>query len=220
MTKEQRAQIARANGAKSRGPKTKEGKAKSSRNALKAGTRAKKLAHFVPPHEAVLCHEDRKYYAHLIADLCEIYAPKSQTQMDLIRDIAIARTQIDRLHRCVTIHWNLALIDAANGPSRLAPELRELENTSTAIVQLLCGDSMLMKLNREIARLQQSLVRAERLLRHYSERTPQMNPTFTANKPLTENEPPIFIRENQPEVIAFFRRHYPARPIVVTEEAA
>lgn len=41
LTKEQRAAISRANGAKSKGPKTPEGKAITSRNALKAGISAK-----------------------------------------------------------------------------------------------------------------------------------------------------------------------------------
>lgn len=41
LTKEQRAAISRANGAKSKGPKTLEGKAITSKNALKAGISAK-----------------------------------------------------------------------------------------------------------------------------------------------------------------------------------
>ena len=56
MTKEERARIARENGAKSKGPVSDAGKAKSARNALKDGARANKFAHFVPPHEVVVCN--------------------------------------------------------------------------------------------------------------------------------------------------------------------
>ena len=72
MTREERARIARENGAKSHGPKTDAGKQKSARNALKDGARADKFAHFVPPHEVVVCNEDRNLYMQLVDDLVAI----------------------------------------------------------------------------------------------------------------------------------------------------
>ena len=78
MTKEERAKIARENGAKSKGPVTPEGKERSARNALKDGSRAEKFGYFIPPHEAVVCNEDPKQYQSLVEDLIAIYKPLNQ----------------------------------------------------------------------------------------------------------------------------------------------
>src|SRR5262245_55708082 len=112
MTKEERARIARENGAKSKGPKTEEGKAKSSRNGIKTGEFASKLAAFVPPDSAVLCNEERQAYYNLMDQLTQIYAPINQESMNLVRQIAIARWQIERLHKAITNVWNFALLHA------------------------------------------------------------------------------------------------------------
>ena len=154
MTKEERANIARENGAKSKGAKTEIGKARSARNALKDGSRAEKFACFVPPHEAVLCNEDRKQYESLVEDLIAIYKPLNQAAFALIGDMAAARWQIHRLNRCITTHWNLALISAGNKPNgNLAPELHELKAMADAAAELLSGNALVPKMNREIARL-------------------------------------------------------------------
>jgi hypothetical protein len=62
-----RAEASRRNGAKSRGPKTTEGKARSSQNALKHGFRAQK--------HVVLDDEDAAEFAALEAALVEELAP-------------------------------------------------------------------------------------------------------------------------------------------------
>ena len=91
MTKDERAKIARENGAKSKGPVSKAGKEKSARNALKTGERAEKYAHFVPPHESTLCNEDRKLYASSVEELVVIFKPMNQAGFDIVGDIANAR---------------------------------------------------------------------------------------------------------------------------------
>ena len=62
-----RAEASRKNGAKSRGPKTDEGKARSAQNALKHGMRAQKYL--------VLPDEDAAEFAELEAALVEELAP-------------------------------------------------------------------------------------------------------------------------------------------------
>jgi len=235
MSPEERARIARENGAKSRGPKTEEGKARSSRNAIKDGSRAEKLKHFVPPHEAVVCNEDREAYRDLVDQLVAIYKPYNQVAFQAVGDIAAARWQIDRLNLCITMHWNLALIAAAKKPSPvgLDPDLREIIIRVDASAHLLSGNSMLTKLNREIARLQQVIGCAERRIKFnhakFSDfaptrkQTQESEPEDVATEELSESEPaksdddlpPIFTSEDSPEVIAHYQREFPGRRIVI-----
>ena len=81
MTKEDRARIARENGAKSRGPITPEGKAQSRMNSIKTGEHAETLAQFVPPNSGILCHEDRKKFYALIHQLTQIYLPATHARI-------------------------------------------------------------------------------------------------------------------------------------------
>ena len=235
MTKEERARISRENGAKSKGPKTEEGKEKSARNALKDGARAEKFAHFVPPHEVVVCNEDRKAYMQSVDELVAIYKPLNQAAFACVGDMAAARWQIRRLSQCITIHWNLALIAAGNKPAggNLAPELFEVKAIADASAELLSGNSVLTKLNREIARLQTVIARLERRIKFIHANFPDFAP---ANKQTRQNEeanaeneelneaepekddnelPPIFTSENKPEVIAAYQREFPGRRIVI-----
>ena len=151
MSNEERARIARENGAKSHGPASDAGKAKVSANAVKTGEHVDTLAQFLPPHQAVLCNEDRPQYYQLLRQLIEIYQPVNQLAAAVVRDIAIAQWQIERLQTCVTVQWNLALIDNAVIPSTLAPELCEIQAMGRATETLIGGKGAVSKLNREIA---------------------------------------------------------------------
>jgi hypothetical protein len=234
MTKEDRARIARQNGAKSKGPRTDAGKSKSARNAIKDGTRAQKYAHFVPPHEAVLCIEDKKEYERVVEELMAVYKPQNQSAFAIIADMAAARWQIYRLNLCITMHWNLALLKAGRKPSDPGDELHQIKIMVDASTELLSGNGVLSKLNREIARLQQTLSRSERRIKFIHANFPDFAPgpnkrtepedeENITNEALTptepenngNSEPPVFTTENVPEVIAAYKREFPGRRIVI-----
>jgi hypothetical protein len=86
-----RAEASRRNGAKSRGPRTPEGKARSARNALKHGLRAQKYV--------VLPDEDAAEFAALEAALIDELAPQGVLQSILVRRIARAAWRLERAER-------------------------------------------------------------------------------------------------------------------------
>jgi len=86
-----RAEVSRRNGAKSRGPKTPNGKARSARNALKHGFRAQKYM--------VLPDEDAAAFAALEAALMEELAPAGVLQAVLAQRIVAAAWRLSRAER-------------------------------------------------------------------------------------------------------------------------
>ena len=102
-----RAEASRQNGAKSRGPKTPEGKARSARNALKHGLRAEK--------HVVLAHEDAAEFAALEAAMIDELAPVGALQAVLARRVAVAAWRLARADRLETELFAERTYDAA-GP--------------------------------------------------------------------------------------------------------
>jgi hypothetical protein len=86
-----RAEASRKNGARSRGPNTPEGKARSAQNALKHGLRAEK--------HVVLPEEDAAEFAGLEAALVEELAPVGALQTVLARRVAVAAWRLARADR-------------------------------------------------------------------------------------------------------------------------
>ena len=159
MSNEEKAKIARENGSKSHGPATEAGKAKSARNGIKTGEFAQKLAAFVPPDSAVLCNEDRQKYFNLYDQLIQIYAPINQESMNLVRQIAIARWQIERLHSAVSNVWNFALLRAAGEPTTVVEEMADAEAAARAVESLFSGATPVERMSRQIDRLEIRIAR-------------------------------------------------------------
>jgi hypothetical protein len=86
-----RAAAARRNGAKSHGPKTPEGKARSAQNALRHGLCAQKFV--------VLGDEDAQAYAALEAAVLEELAPHGTVQRLLAGRIVRAAWRLERAER-------------------------------------------------------------------------------------------------------------------------
>ena len=86
-----RAEASRRNGARSRGPKTPEGKARSAQNALKHGFRAQK--HIVLPAE------DAAAFQALEAALIEELAPAGALQSVLAQRVVAAAWRLARADR-------------------------------------------------------------------------------------------------------------------------
>ena len=99
-----RAEASRQNGAKSRGPKTEEGRARAAQNALKHGMRAQK--HLVLPEE------DGAEFVALEAALIEELAPVGALQTVLARRVAVAAWRLARADRI-----EVELFEERRGPT-------------------------------------------------------------------------------------------------------
>ena len=82
-----KAETARRNGARSKGPITAAGKARSCRNSLIHGRRAAKLADFTPPNSATLTNEDRQKFFTLFDQNLSKFRPADPAEKALVRDL-------------------------------------------------------------------------------------------------------------------------------------
>jgi len=109
-----KSEAARINGAKSRGPVTPEGRARSSQNALRHGLSSAVV---------VLPHEDRAQFEYLRDSYMESFQPADQPQHDLIETMAAARWRLNRLQE---IEANLFEKEMVLRASEMAKELKEM----------------------------------------------------------------------------------------------
>src|SRR3954469_10225968 len=87
LSPEERAEVSRRNGAKSRGPKTAAGRATSSRNSTKHGMRAK---------VTVMANEDPEVVAARVAEWDDHYRPQSPAARHLVNQCVAATLLADR----------------------------------------------------------------------------------------------------------------------------
>jgi hypothetical protein len=89
MPSKLKSDTARANGAKSRGPKTAETRQKSSRNSLKHG--------FTARHTMLLSCEDPEKFQQLVEEYTSVYQPTNPVERNLVEEMIGAMWRIRRL---------------------------------------------------------------------------------------------------------------------------
>jgi hypothetical protein len=97
MSSQKQIDANRRNAPKSTGPKSEEGKARSSMNALRHGLTAA---------QTVLPHEDQDDYEKLREGMLESYAPADSAELAVVEELVDANWRLLRLHRVETQYWD------------------------------------------------------------------------------------------------------------------
>jgi hypothetical protein len=109
-------QTARANGAKSRGPATAEGRAKSSRNSLRHGLSAKSV---------LLPAESTQKFQLLLEAHIQQFRPATDVEMDMVEAMAVTRWRLRRI-------WAIETSLLANELTRRAEDIDDEFSELTA----------------------------------------------------------------------------------------
>jgi hypothetical protein len=101
-----RAEIARRNGARSKGPKTEAGKAKSAQNGIKHGLRSDNLV--------VLRNENPAIWQSVLDTFHARYRPADRIEEELVEDIAFCLWRLRRVRGVESALWDIAMEDQAD----------------------------------------------------------------------------------------------------------
>ena len=151
MPTERQSESARINGAKSHGPKSAEGKKKSSRNALRHGCTA--------GHTILLACEDRGDFNRMRKDYDAMYKPVTLEEQNLVDEMFATAW---RLRRATTIETALidlevvteepklkARFDTVDGGILLASAFRSLADESRSLALVLRYEARLRRIHQQ-----------------------------------------------------------------------
>ena len=136
----------------------------------------------------------------------------------MVRQIAIARWQINRLQTEINNIWNLELLETAKGDATLVEELEDMEFAAKTAQKLFSGKSPIENINRQIDRLEMRISRLRKGILEVHKHFPnQAKPLETKDTPKKEpkSEPTVYVTEHDEEVIAAYRREFPNHKIVL-----
>ena len=130
-----RAESARRNGRKSKGPKTEAGKARSSQNACKHGILAERVF--------ILETEDAAFFHTLLAEFEGIFRPQTQVEYELVCQIAYARWRLRRVWAYETEVQDIRKGDMDDYNDRYHPEWDDTTRQANAF-RSICDSSQVL----------------------------------------------------------------------------
>ena len=176
MTTERQKEAARANGAKSRGPVTAEGKARSSKNSTTHGLTAATV---------VLPGESESRFLSLVDSMMHAYTPATDYEVCLVERMAALTWQQDRL-------LGIDTVTLAAQMDVIEPTLNaEVENLSMPVLIALAyrdlsdHSRVLPNLDRHASRIRRQFnqIRTELLALQKTRKTPDTDPLLARREP-------------------------------------
>jgi hypothetical protein len=191
MTSELKSATSRANGAKSQGPKTPEGREKSSHNATTHGFTSKKTI--------VLACENPDRFQEMLADYAEAYQPGCAVEEDLVDEMVACRWRILRIRMMETalldseMEREVPASETSSDPGyRMAFAFRRLVDESRALSLVSRYESRLHRIHERshctLRELQQT--RRERLAEQAPPAPIQPEPPPPASAGAEQAQPP------------------------------
>ena len=178
-----RAESSRINGAKSRGPKTEDGRRAVSLNAVKHGLTAETV---------VLPNESEEEYQAELNEYLDHFAPANKPEADLVRQLVSAHWRIARYAR---IETDLLGLEVERQREHLVNDWKRIEEcgrVALAFEKLSGPHSPLALLNRYQARLHHEYQRIlKALLQLQAARTADEAKLQNEPKPLAQAAPPL-----------------------------
>jgi len=196
MSTQRKIDSARANGAKSHGPVTEEGRKKSSMNALKHGLTARTV---------LFSNDNHDEYNALLESYIESLQPIDPVEMDLVVDMVNAKWQQRRVQKFETELFDQEMDEHKE---ELDKDYKSYSETfeQTYAFQRLTYSASLQMLHREASRLERTYHRALNdllRLRQVRESSNKKNEKRTESQdrtPVTNHQPPIPIPIHQPPI--------------------
>jgi hypothetical protein len=218
MPSRTKSEIARANGAKSQGPATPAGRARSSQNALRHGL-STELRSQIAAEQVILPSEDLAEFEQFRASYIERFQPSGRPEMELVETLAVTRWRLRRLLLMESKLFEREWLVSRDALSKQFADISETEKTALIFDQMANHNQSLPLLIRYEGHLTRTYERARKelqLLQETRPAPPSVDPPPAASQKL-RNEPRLEIvpaRSQRPELQNEPLSDPPAPPVV------
>jgi len=196
LTEEQRqrrAETARRNGAKSKGPVTIEGKHRSSMNAITVGKYVDVHDEELPAFAPILSVEDRKAYVRLHQANLRQYRPQSENELSIVRHITAEQFQLERYENLETLQFQVE----HDNVLREWPEVPDVHHSHHALQRAAKNDRVFRFLERKkkahLAAWEKFVKLLERIKKSFPMMPPEPVDITADSEVLIHPDPPQYV---------------------------